>query len=144
MRLEASGIFKHYGPAQALQGTDIGLRQGEIHALLGENGAGKSTLARILSGAELPDAGTLVLDGRPYEPREPLEAIRLGVAFVGPVSRLAPDLTVEQNIALGLEPARSGWIDHARLREEADWALGELESRDLLLTARVSTLAPAR
>ncbi|XHR27891.1 MAG: sugar ABC transporter ATP-binding protein [Chthoniobacteraceae bacterium] len=143
MRLEASGIYKHYGPATALGGAGIALRQGEIHALLGENGAGKSTLARILSGSEPPDAGTVLIDDRPYEPREPLEAIHQGVAFVGPVSRLAPDLTVEQNIVLGLEPERNGWIDHARLREQATWALGELQSLDLPLDARVATLGPA-
>src|SRR5947209_9060946 len=114
-RLRMTGIAKRFGPTVALQGVDLELRPGEVHALVGENGAGKSTLMKVLSGAEQPDAGHLLLDGRPYAPRSPQEARRAGVAMVYQELTLAPDLTVEANILLGQERSRFGF-----LRKEED------------------------
>lgn len=141
MRLQADGIEKRYGPGWALHGVSLELEAGEIHALLGENGAGKSTLARLLGGVEPPDAGRFLLDGRPYTPRGPAAALRLGVARVGPATALAESLTVEENIALGLEPARGGVIDRRSLREQVRQALAELQSEDLDPRALVRTLS---
>ncbi len=141
MRLEASNIHKHYGPDRALRGASLQLAMGEIHALLGENGAGKSTLARILGGAEPPGAGAMRLDERQYAPRQPLEALRLGVASMGSAPRLPDELTVEEAVALGLEPSRGGWIARHSLREQVTWALDRLESRDLPLTAKTGSLS---
>src|SRR5438105_15399575 len=73
-RLTMAGIHKSFGPTLALRGVDLELRPGEVHALIGENGAGKSTLMKVLSGAELPDAGNMTLDGIPYHPASPLDA----------------------------------------------------------------------
>ena len=73
-RLRMTGIRKSYGPTAALQGVDLELRPGEVHALVGENGAGKSTLMKVLSGAEEPDAGTMELDGAAVSPGRPAGA----------------------------------------------------------------------
>lgn len=97
--------------------------------MIGENGAGKSTLMKVLSGAHQPDAGTMELDGAPYAPADPLEARRSGVAMIYQELNLAPHLTVEENIVLGVEPARWGLLDRARRRAEARKALADLHTR---------------
>lgn len=71
---DATALRKAYGATVALESADIGLAGGVVHALLGENGAGKSTLVRILTGAVLPDAGNVTLDGRNFAPRSLIEA----------------------------------------------------------------------
>src|SRR5437764_453491 len=108
LRLSMMDIHKRFGSTLALRGVDLELRAGEIHALVGENGAGKSTLMKVLSGAELPDAGRMTLDGQPYRPRGPQEARRLGVAMIYQELTLAPHLNVEANVMLGLEQTRWG------------------------------------
>ncbi len=84
-----------------MRGVDLELRAGEIHALVGENGAGKSTLMKVLSGAVVPDAGRMTLDGQPYSPSGPAESRRRGVAMIYQELTLAPHLTVEANVMLG-------------------------------------------
>ena len=103
-------IRKSFGPTQALDGVDLELRAGEVHALVGENGAGKSTLMKVLSGAVRPDAGGMTLDGRPYEPAGPQDARRRGVAMIYQELTLAPHLSVEANVMLGLETTRWGFL----------------------------------
>src|SRR5438034_5279342 len=100
-RLRMEGIEKCFGPTQALRGVSFTVQPGEVHALVGENGAGKSTLMRILSGAEIADAGTIWLDGEQYQPRGPQEARRHGVAMIYQELALAPHLDVQSNIMLG-------------------------------------------
>src|SRR5437899_1722474 len=80
--LRMRGIEKRFGAIIALGGVDLDVRRGEVHALIGENGAGKSTLMKVLSGAYVPDAGTMELGGHPYAPRSPLDAHRLGIAMI--------------------------------------------------------------
>ena len=143
MRLQAIGVNKSYGATQALRDVRLAVAAGEIHALLGENGAGKSTLVNILSGAERPDRGLVLLDTRPYAPEGPIQARREGVAVVCQTSTIAPDLSVEANLTLGSEPARRGWIDRRQCRELACSALAELASEDLPLHARVGSLSYA-
>src|ERR1700756_4961159 len=104
------GIRRRFGPTVALDGIDLELRPGEVHALVGENGAGKSTLMKILSGALTPDGGHMLLDGHPYAPRGPQEPRRQGVAMIYQELTLAPHLTVEANIMLGLEKSCLGWV----------------------------------
>src|SRR5207247_7646527 len=96
------------------------LKAGEIHALIGENGAGKSTLVRILTGAVRADSGTVEIDGRPVGRADPVVTRGLGVAPIYQQPALLPDLTVAENLAVGLE--RGGpWrrVDWRRRRERA-------------------------
>jgi ribose transport system ATP-binding protein len=104
------GVSKRFGPTQALAGVDLELRAGEVHALVGENGAGKSTLMKILSGAVKPDVGSMTLDGQPYAPAGPQDARRQGVAMIYQELTLAPHLSVEANVMLGLEETRFGFL----------------------------------
>ena len=117
---------KRFGATQALGGVDLVIAAGEVHALLGQNGAGKSTLMKVLSGAVRPDAGEMRIDGLPYAPAEPLDARRAGVAMIYQELSLAPHLTVAENISLGVEPARHGFLDRRATRERAVRALEEL------------------
>ena len=143
MRLQAIGVNKNYGATHALRDVRLFVGAGEIHALLGENGAGKSTLVNILSGAEQPDRGLMLLDSLPYAPKGPIQARQEGVAIVCQQTTLAGDLSVEENLLLGSEPARFGWIARRPSRELARWALAELHSDDLPLRARVGSLSYA-
>src|SRR5437868_5409472 len=108
VRLRIAGVRKAFGATVALRDVSLSVAPGEVHALLGENGAGKSTLMKILSGAHAADAGSIELDGQPYEPRSPIDALRRGVAMIYQELNLAPHLTVAENILLGAEPRRFG------------------------------------
>jgi len=109
--LEIRGVAKRFGATVALDGVDLTLQPGEVCALIGENGAGKSTLLHVLAGSTRPDRGRMQIDGRPYAPASPLEARRRGVALIHQDLSLCPHLTVAENIVLGVEPSRWGWID---------------------------------
>lgn len=128
MRLRLSGIQKAFGATLALKGVSLELDAGEALAVIGENGAGKSTLMKVLSGAHVPDAGEMEIEGQAYEPSSPLDARRRGVAMIYQELNLAPHLTVEENILLGVEPSRWGWVDGGRRREWARRALADLHS----------------
>jgi len=140
--LSMRGIQKRFGPSVALGGVDLDVRRGEVHALIGENGAGKSTLMKVLSGAYVPDAGTMELDGQPYRPRDPLDARRLGVAMIYQELTLALHLSVEQNIVLGREPQSLGVVDRSAMRDTVARALESLEQPELEPTRVVATLSP--
>jgi ribose transport system ATP-binding protein len=137
------GVRKAFGATRAVNGVDFAVAAGEVCALVGQNGAGKSTLMGILSGAIRPDAGTMTLDGRPYQPREPLDARRAGVAMIHQELSLAPHLSVMENIGLGVEPVRRGLIDWSRLRAAAAAALAELGHPEIRPEAMVADLSPA-
>ena len=126
MRLRIQGIKKSFGSTHALREVSLEVGPGEVHALIGENGAGKSTLMKILSGAYQPDAGEIFLNGDPYQPRNPLEARRSGVEMIYQELNLAPHLSVEENILLGVEPSRLGWIDRRKRRAMAQRVLAEV------------------
>lgn len=98
--LTATNIQKRYGGIVALRGVDLDIRQGEVHALVGENGAGKSTLAKILAGVQTADAGEVVWKGAPVAFRETKEARAAGIAIVLQELNLIPDLSVAENIYL--------------------------------------------
>ena len=125
-RLRLEGISKAFGATRALKSVSLDVAAGEVHALVGENGAGKSTLLKILSGAHGPDTGTMELEGRPYSPSGPSDARERGVAMIYQEVTLAPHLSVRENILLGAESSRLGWIDQARSRERAQGALAIL------------------
>ena len=136
------GIEKRFGAVVALAGVDLDVDAGEVHALIGENGAGKSTLMKILSGAYVPDAGTMELDGRPYRPSGPQDARDRGIAMIYQELTLAPHLSVAQNIVLGREPSRLGVVDRAAMRARVDRSLAWLDQPELDPARPVSTLGP--
>jgi len=146
-RLVAEDVQKTFGATVALAGVSFAVAPGHVHALIGENGAGKSTLMSILAGATAPDAGKLTLEGAPFRPRTPEEARRAGVAMVHQELSLCPHLTVEENIALGAEPARLGIVTRAEVRRRALAALERVSgpSRDAQPRpdARVGDLPPS-
>jgi len=125
-RLEARGISKSFGGTQALRQVELSLNSGEVHALLGENGAGKSTLLKILAGSLAPDAGELVLAGAPFAPQNPLEAQRLGVAFVPQEPQLCGDLNIAENVMLTHLPTRFGAVSRKAMHERAARALARV------------------
>jgi len=120
--LSAETITKSYAGVQALKGVSLELRPGEVHALVGENGAGKSTLIKVITGAVKPDSGTLTVEGRVVHHNSTALAKSLGIAAVYQQPALFPDLTVAENIALGLEGAgvwrRVDWDARNRLARE--------------------------
>ena len=102
--LRLTGISKAFAGVQALKGISFDLAHAEVHALVGENGAGKSTLIKIVTGAHAPDEGTVEVQGQRIEANDPVRARALGIAAIYQQPALFPDLTVTENIALGLEP----------------------------------------
>lgn len=142
-RLRIAGLRKSFDGVQALRGVSLEVGPGEVHALIGENGAGKSTLMKALSGALVPDAGEMLLDGAPYTPGNPLHARRCGIAMIYQELNLAPHLSVEENILLGSEPSRFGFVRRKARREKAHEALAQLNHADVPLDAPVNTLSIA-
>jgi ribose transport system ATP-binding protein len=137
------GIRKAFGATIALDGVDLSVAPGEICGLVGQNGAGKSTLMAILAGALQPDAGSMTLDGRPYAPRNPIEARRAGVAMIYQELSLAPHLSVMENVLLGAEPTRFGVVDRTRMRAITRDALAQLGHQDISPDAPVASLSVA-
>jgi inositol transport system ATP-binding protein len=102
--LRMRGIGKRFPGVRALDGVDFEVMPGEIHALLGENGAGKSTLLKILSGAQLPDGGTIEFSGKVVSPATPHDAQQLGIVTIYQEFTLAPNMTIAENVFIGREP----------------------------------------
>ncbi len=117
--LQASGICKSFGGHAALQNVDCTLFAGEVHALLGENGAGKSTLIKILTGAYTQDAGDVLLDGLAIKLNNPLHAQSVGIGAVYQEVNLLPNLTVAQNLFIGRQPTRFGFVNKSKLENDA-------------------------
>jgi len=142
-RFAMRGIRKAFGATIALDGVDLSVNEGEICGLIGQNGAGKSTLMSVLSGALLPDAGEMWIEGRPFAPHSPLDARRAGVAMIYQELSLAPHLSVMENIMMGAEPMRFGLVDWPRMRETASRALAALGRDDIPADAIVGSLSVA-
>ena len=141
--LRLSGLTKRYGATLALDDVDLELRPGEVHALIGENGAGKSTLLGIVAGALRPDRGTMQMDGQPYAPSSPLEARARAIALIHQELSLCPHLSVAENLLLGVEPSRWGWIDRAAARRRALGLLEQFGHAEIDLDAPVGALSVA-
>jgi ribose transport system ATP-binding protein len=141
-RLSLTGIRKRFGATLALDGVNLEIAPGEVHAVVGENGAGKSTLMKILSGVYAPDAGSMTLDGAPFSPSAPLNARKAGVVMVNQELAIAPHLTVVENIVLGAEPG-GALLRHAEARKLASDALSQLGRPDIPLSARAGNLSVA-
>jgi len=142
-RLEMKGVSKRFAATVALDNVDLTVHAGQVHALVGENGAGKSTLMKVLSGSVHPDAGQMRLDGQPFRPVNPLQARRAGVAMIYQELSLAPHLSVEENIMLGMEPTRLGLIDRKQVRRKATEALSQLGHPEIDPRALVGRLSVA-
>ena len=117
--LAASGIEKSFLNHKVLDNVGIELYPGEVHALLGENGAGKSTLIKILTGAYSRDSGTIMLDGKPIEPRDTKNAQEMGIGTVYQEVNLLPNMTVAENLYIGRQPMRFGLVDTRRMERDA-------------------------
>jgi len=105
--LSARGISKQFAGIEVLGDVDLDLMPGEIHALLGENGAGKSTFAKIVAGVHRPTRGTLALNGQSVEVTSPIVAQRLGITLIHQEPISFPDLSVAENLVLGLQDGGS-------------------------------------
>lgn len=150
--IRMEGIDKTFGSVRANRGASLEVREGEIHALVGENGAGKSTLMKILGGLQPPDAGTMEVNGRDVTGWSTRDAIQAGVGVVHQHFMLVPTLTVAENIVLGMEPVKNGRFDYQKAvdqveklsddtgldvsadRKVADLSVGEAQRVEILKT----------
>ena len=116
--LRMEGITKIYGNGiLANENVDFTLREGEIHALMGENGAGKSTLMNILFGMQQPTSGKIFLNGEEVKIRNSSEALSMGIGMVHQHFMLVPSLTVTENLILGHAPTKGVLIDLAKAKQ---------------------------
>jgi len=131
--LEVEDVQKRFGRVEALRDADFELRNGEVHAIVGDNGAGKSTLIKIISGVYQADAGELRLDGEPIVLHNPREARQLGIETVYQDLALADDLDAAANLFLGREeylppPLGSlGFLDRKAMRQRAEEEMRRLK-----------------
>jgi fructose transport system ATP-binding protein len=132
--LQARGLIKRYGHVTALDGADFDLLPGEILAVIGDNGAGKSTLIKALSGALVPDAGEIRLDGQVVKFHTPIDARRKGIETVYQDLAVASAMTIAENLFLGREVRKSGllgkvfrMLDKKRMLKEASAHMQDLQ-----------------
>ncbi len=143
--LEAVDISKHFDGVFALNGVDVKIRSGEIHALLGENGAGKSTLIKILTGLIPQDSGSIVLNGVPAEFNGVKSARRAGVVALYQELSIVPGISVAENISLGDDmPTRTGLVDWAGMRRVAQEQLGRLNQGHIPVQTMAGRLTPVQ
>ncbi|WP_431927508.1 sugar ABC transporter ATP-binding protein [Micromonospora wenchangensis] len=131
--LTLRGIGKSFLGVRVLDGIDLDVAPGEVHAVVGENGAGKSTLMKIVSGGHTPDAGTVEVAGARLTLRGPRDAQRAGIGIIHQEFNLLPERSVAENVHLGHEPVRRGLVDRRAMRER---------TRDLLASIGETDLAP--
>ena len=123
-----SDVVKSFPGVKALKGVSFDLYPGEVHALCGENGAGKSTLIKVMTGAHKMDSGSYLINGEPVSLRGPHDAIKMGVACVYQELFTAPQLSVAENLFMGMLPKKNGLVDYKTLYAR---------SRDILKTLRL-------
>jgi ABC-type sugar transport system ATPase subunit len=140
--LELKALTVRFPSVLALDNASLQVRRGEIHAVIGQNGAGKSTLINVVSGMVTPDAGEILLGGRPVCIRSTGHAIELGIATVYQELSLLPNLSVMQNMALGREPRRAGLLNVAVMKGRARRALDRM-GLDISPAALVGSLSLA-
>ena len=145
---KGTGLTKRYGQVTALDGADFELRAGEILAVIGDNGAGKSSLIKVLSGAVIPDEGSIELDGKPVRFKSPIEARRHGIETVYQDLAVAPAMSIAENLFLGRELRRPGILgsvfrslDKKRMLAEAVARMNDLKVGIRSMTQAVETLS---
>jgi fructose transport system ATP-binding protein len=146
--MRATGLVKRYGQVTALDGADFELRAGEILAVIGDNGAGKSSLIKCLSGATIPDEGSIELDGKPIKFRSPIDARHAGIECCYQDLAVAPAMTITENLFLGREIKREGFlgsvlkmIDKKKMLETAVARMNDLKVGIRSMTQPVETLS---
>ena len=144
-RVRMRGISKRYGSIQTLDEVSLDLKAGEVLGLVGDNGAGKSTLSKVLSGAVVPDSGTIELDGEIVSFASPADARRHHVEMVYQDLSLCDTVDVAGNLFLGREPRRRilgvPFLDKARMRQDADAMLRRLGISVPDITVNVENLS---
>lgn len=123
--LSCEGIFKSFGGTKALKNVRLHVCPGEVHALLGENGAGKSTLMKIIIGLYKQDQGNIIFDGKPYQARGPVDAIKAGISMIHQELNPEPHLTIAESIFLKREDTRGIFLDKKKTNERAQKILDE-------------------
>jgi ribose transport system ATP-binding protein len=141
--LSLKAIRKSFGPTVALDGVDLELRPGEVHALIGENGAGKSTLMNVIAGSLKPDDGHMQINGQTYSPTSPLDARTHGIALIHQELSLCPHLSVAENVLMGIESSHFGWLDRDKLRTRTIEVLRTFNHADIHPEKRVGDLPVA-
>ena len=121
------GIYKTFPGVKALQNVDFTLRSGEIHALMGENGAGKSTLIKVLTGVYEFDQGEVKMEGKSIVNHSPQDAQNHGISTVYQEVNLCPNLTVAENLFIGREPRKLGFIDWKKMNQMSQKLLESLD-----------------
>jgi len=146
--MKATGLVKRYGQVTALDGADFELRAGEILAVIGDNGAGKSSLIKALSGATIPDEGQILLDGQEVRFKSPIDARRAGIETVYQELAVAPAMNISENLFLGREIRRPGFLgnvlrmlDKRRMLEESTARMKDLKVGIRSMTQAVETLS---
>ena len=146
--MKAQGLIKRYGQVTALDGADFELRAGEILAVIGDNGAGKSSLIKCLSGATIPDQGTIELDGQPIHFKSPIDARRVGIETVYQDLAVAPAMTIAENLFMGRELRRPGFLgsvlrmmDKKKMLQQSIERMNELKVGIRSMTQAVETLS---
>jgi len=124
--LSTEHISKRYPGVRALDDVSVDFERGSVHALMGENGAGKSTLGKIIAGVQIPDEGTIKLEGKEIRPTNPRIAQELGIALVHQELAFCPNLSVAENLQLGSLPTVSGFVQRLKLRDRAHALMGEI------------------
>jgi ABC-type sugar transport system ATPase subunit len=138
--LSIKNISRAFVGVLALDNVSFSVERGSIHALVGANGAGKSTLMKILSGALTRDMGDIQLDGVTFSPENPREAIEAGILTIYQELNLLLQRSVIQNIIIGKEPAKMGWLDFTQARKEVRDVLAQMKAEHIPLDATVSDL----
>ncbi|WP_316569167.1 sugar ABC transporter ATP-binding protein [Neobacillus sp. YIM B06451] len=141
--VEMSNISKHFGGVKALTDVSMGIKKGEIHALIGENGAGKSTLMKILAGAYQKDEGQILIEGKEVKIASPKNAMDLGISVIYQEFMLAPDLSVAENIFIDKLVESGMFINWKSLKRRAKEQLVKLGFEDIDPDAKVGSLSVA-
>ncbi len=140
--LHITGVKKSFGPVVALKNAQFSLKKGSIHALCGGNGAGKSTFLSILMGFIQPDSGDIFVKGKRCHFHQPKDALNAGIAIVQQELSSIPDLTIAENIWLGREPKKLGFVDFKKMNQLTADLMADLHF-DLSPTEKVRNLSVA-
>ncbi|WP_215451807.1 sugar ABC transporter ATP-binding protein [Streptomyces sp. ATCC 21386] len=142
--LALRGIGKSFLGVRVLDGVDLQVRPGEVHAVVGENGAGKSTLMKVVSGVHQPDEGTVEFAGAQQTFRSPREAQQAGIGIVHQELTLLPERTVAENVCLGREPLRRGLVDRRAMLSHTAELLASIGEGSIPPDTRVGRLGVAQ